>query len=81
MTLSRDDANSPAESTQVIKLQSYLFGFFNSKSLLLTETACPQAEILKAELRMSAQDLTLTILTLGIYVPHRVILHCSKINL
>jgi hypothetical protein len=68
----------PVASTHEYKLNSFLWGFVPGPRLQPESILCPGGRIESLDLRMSGTDVLLTAVTVGIFVPHRVTVGCSK---
>lgn len=79
LTIQRDDvADDPAPvPVTVYPLHDFLWGLFPDRTLPAEDRLCPGGRIRSVDLSMSATDVLLTTVTLGVYVPHRVAVKCS----
>jgi hypothetical protein len=59
------------------KLHSFVFGLVKGRSKATAEELCGPDRLAKAEAKLSASDLALAAITLGIYVPHRIDAECA----
>jgi hypothetical protein len=63
---------------QVIPTPHYLWGLLPGKDKLVESELCPNSRIDAAQTGMTIGDVLLTIVTVGIYVPSRAVIYCSK---
>lgn len=70
-------AQRVAPSTREISVHEYLFGVFGG-SALDARDVCPSGEISEFEIRRSASAYAVSILTLGLYLPHQVRVRCRE---
>lgn len=61
-----------------IKLNSFLFGFVPGPKLPPMPDICPKGRMEMVEFDKSPGDAWLSVVTLGVYVPHRVAVTCAK---
>jgi hypothetical protein len=83
MTFKNGSDNITQVSKQEYTMDGALFGlvsglFSKPEFLPQNNLTCPEGGIYSVELRMSAQDVLLTVVTLGLFVPHRATITCFK---
>jgi len=70
---------APTQSTAIqVPLNSFIFGFVPGSKIPPQSLLCPGGRIESATLEMTSNHVLLTLVTLGIYVPHRATVSCSK---
>jgi hypothetical protein len=78
LTFSRSESPLPLGETKIFRLNSFVFGAIPAAKIPPESEVCPKARIESIDMNMSGQDVTLSLVTIGIYVPHRVTITCSK---
>lgn len=73
----RDDAQVTGE-TKVYQINSFLWAFVPGRKLPSGPELCPGGQVQTLDLSMAASDVLLTVVTIGIYVPHQVQVTCLK---
>lgn len=73
----RDESSHTMQPMQTVQLHSFVWGFVPAKKLSESEL-CPQARIERLKLGLRPRDVLLTVVTLGIYVPHHAEIQCSR---
>lgn len=68
-------AQRVAPSTREISVHEYLFGAFGGASLDMRDV-CPGGDVREVEIRRSASAYVVSVLTLGVYLPHQVRVQC-----
>jgi hypothetical protein len=63
---------------QVVPTPHYFWGLLPGKDKLVESELCPNSRINAAQTGMTAVDVLLTIVTVGIYVPSQAAIDCSK---
>jgi hypothetical protein len=76
LTLYRGDEHPSQGETQDVPADSYLWGFANVSKIPPESELCPKSRIETIDMKMTGQDVLITMITLGIYVPHRVEITC-----
>lgn len=79
LTVKRGE-NTPrpiAEKSEVF-IYSWIWGFLPGKKLQSESVLCPSGRIEELAMKMNATDVLITTATLGVYVPHRAEVSCSK---
>lgn len=80
LSVQRGESNPrPIAASTEYKLDSFLWGFVSGTRLSPESELCPGGRIEAFDLRMSATDVLFSTVTIGIYVPHRVNVACSKL--
>ena len=64
----------PESVMQTLPLNSFIFGFIPDPN---SPPVCPDSSLERLRFSMSGRDVALSILTLGIYIPHRVVYSCA----
>ena len=81
MTVQRGESTPrPISASTEYKLNSFLWGFIPGPRLRPESELCPGGRIEALDLRMSGTDVLISTVTIGIYVPHRVKVGCSKLT-
>lgn len=75
-TLNFETAGSAPTVTHEYRTSHFFWGALRNDDTPVP--ACPAGSFRSATMRMSTGDVLLTGLTLGIYVPHRAIVNCTK---
>lgn len=70
-------AQRVAPSTREISVHEYLFGAFGG-SALDARDVCPSGEISEFEIRRNASAYVVSIVSLGLYLPHQVRIRCRE---
>jgi len=78
MVINRADPPRALGESHEMEIDSFFRGALPATKIPPEKEVCPKSRIENVELRMSGSDVLLSIVTLGIYVPHRVILTCAK---
>ena len=68
----------PVSTSTEYKMNSFLWGIIPGPRLSPEPQLCPGGRIEALDLRMSGTDVLVSTVTIGIYVPHRVKVSCSK---
>lgn len=79
VTISRYEKASASTKSTEIELDSFALGFVPVK-LPSENEACPQSKIDSVNLSMNTKDVLLSIVTIGIYVPHRAEITCTPVT-
>ena len=77
LTVNRNDTPAAGESTE-IKLSSFLEGFVPGRKIPPASSLCPNGRVESIALGMNGGDVMLTMVTLGVFVPHRATVTCGK---
>ena len=74
----RSDATPPATSveTRTVQLNYFLWGLIPTSKLSVERDLCPNSNLDRLDMKMSCGDVTLSVVTLGIYIPHQATLTC-----
>jgi hypothetical protein len=78
LLIQRGEEKSAEGPVQRIELRSFIWGFVPHRKIRPEAELCPNGRIRTADLKMDQQDVLLTIVTLGIYIPHRVDITCGQ---
>ncbi len=80
MTLYRNDSQNsdPAAKTSKYETPFFLWGLIPGLKVLSEAEMCPNSRMAAASLGMTTGDVMIGIVTLGLYVPSRVIVSCAK---
>jgi Bor protein len=78
LTIHRGSGEPTAGGTStMISADSYLWGVARGSSLPRESELCPKSRIETVDMKMTGKDVLWTLLTLGLYVPYRVVVTCS----
>jgi hypothetical protein len=78
LTIQRNDAPASGGEQTEVRLASFLFGFVPGKRFPPLSTICEKGRLESIDLGMTGNDVLLTLVTFGIYVPHRAVVTCGK---
>jgi hypothetical protein len=78
LAIHRNDAPAAGGERTEVRLASFLFGFVPGKKLPPVSTICGKNRLESIDLGMTGNDVLLTLVTFGIYVPHRAVVTCGK---
>ncbi len=78
MTVRRTDPAAEPGTAQSYTLHAFAWGLLSVTVLPPESDLCPQSRIATIETDMNALNVIATGLTLGLYVPHRATITCSK---
>lgn len=78
LTLTRSEEAVSSQETHDFAVSSYLLGFLTLTKLPPVTEICIKSRLESVDMKMESSDVLLTIVTLGLYVPHRVVVTCGK---
>ena len=79
LTIQRNDGSVALDQAQDFQRHSFVWGFVPARRLPTESALCPKAKIGTFEVCRDSADVWISIATLGIYVPHRVTIRCTRI--
>jgi hypothetical protein len=77
LVMNKDDSHRPAAEIKNLEYNTVLFGFLGLTKLPPATEICGQSRIETVEMNMDSEDVLTSIVTLGLYVPHRVSIMCG----
>ena len=79
LTIKRGENTPRAIASETdVQIYSWAWGFLPGKKLPAEAELCPSGRIESLTMRMSATDVLISTATLGVFVPHRAEISCSK---
>ncbi|MGZ3722849.1 MAG: hypothetical protein ACXVA9_07975 [Bdellovibrionales bacterium] len=78
LTLSRTETSTRGGDVHVFELDSFLFSTLNFTKIPPETEICPSSRLEFIDLSMTGDDVLTAIVSLGLYVPHRVTITCSS---
>jgi Bor protein len=76
MTVQRSESVVSSDVEHEYSTASFLFGFVPARRLSEVEL-CANAKVQKLSVRMTGGDVGLALITLGIYLPQKILVSCS----
>lgn len=77
LRITRDESAAVGANREIV-IHSFLWAFIPGRALPPVDQMCPGGRVESLDFGMKSQDVMLTAVTLGIYVPHRVIVTCKN---
>ena|SRR6185312_8260596 len=78
MTIHRADPGHATGAHLSLRVDSFLFAIVNSTAIPPEREICPQSRIETLDLHMTPTDVGLSVVTLGLYIPHHVEITCGE---
>lgn len=73
-----EDQKNFTSAVMKVETSHYLWGFFASNPGLVEARLCADSRIDAVQMGMTGSDVLIGVVTLGIYVPSRATVNCSK---
>ncbi len=77
LTIDRSREKASAGQVVTVQIHSFVFGFVPGRRLY-QQDICAKSQIETLEMKMDSRDVLIAIVTLGIYVPHRILAVCRS---